>query len=89
VRDRVVQAAAKLVLEPLFEADFHSCSYGFRPRRGAIQALETLRREGARGGNHVLDADIRDFFGSLDHELLMARVARRVSDRRVLKLIRQ
>jgi RNA-directed DNA polymerase len=89
VRDRVVQAAAKLVLEPLFEADFQACSYGFRPRRGATQALETLRKEGARGGNHVLDADIRDFFGSLDHELLMARVARRVSDRRVLKLIRQ
>jgi group II intron reverse transcriptase/maturase len=89
VRDRVVQAAAKLVLEPLFEADFQECSYGFRPGRGATQALEKLRVEGARGGNHVLDADIRDFFGSLDHELLLKRVARRVSDRRVLKLVRQ
>jgi len=89
VRDRVVQAATKLVLEPIFEAGFQKCSYGFRPRRGAQQALERLREEGARGGNHVLDADIRDFFGSLDHELLMKRVARRVSDRRVLKLVRQ
>jgi group II intron reverse transcriptase/maturase len=89
VRDRVVQAAAKLVLEPIFEADFRSCSYGFRPKRGATQALETLRVLGARGGNHVLDADIRDFFGSLDHEVLMRRVERRVSDRRVLKLLRQ
>jgi len=89
VRDRVVQAAAKLILEPIFEADFKSCSYGFRPKRGATQALETLRVEGARGGNHVLDADIRDFFGSLDQELLMKRVERRISDRRVLKLLRQ
>ncbi len=89
VRDRVVQAAAKLVLEPIFEADFQACSYGFRPGRSATDALETLRKLGARGGNHVLDADIRDYFGSIDHELLMERVARRVSDRRVLKLVRQ
>jgi RNA-directed DNA polymerase len=89
VRDRVVQAAAKLVLEPIFEVDFQDCSYGFRPGRSQTQALEKLRVEGARGGNHVLDADIRDYFGSIDHELLMERVKRRVSDRRVLKLLRQ
>lgn len=89
VRDRIVQAAAKLVLEPIFEADFQDCSYGFRPGRSATDALEKLRVEGARGGNHVLDADIRDYFGSIDHELLMERVSRRVSDRRVLKLLRQ
>jgi group II intron reverse transcriptase/maturase len=89
VRDRVVQAASKLVLEPIFEADFKACSYGFRPGRSATDALETLRKLGARGGDHVLDADIRDYFGSIDHELLMERVTRRVSDRRVLKLLRQ
>jgi len=89
VRDRVVQAAAKLVLEPIFEADFKDCSYGFRPKRNATQALERLRKQGARGGNHVLDADISDYFGSIDHALLMERVARRISDRRVLKLLRQ
>ena len=89
VRDRVVQMAAKLVLEPIFEADFRSCSYGFRPRRNATQALEKLRVLGARGGNHVLDADIRDYFGSVDHDKLMLLVERRVSDRRVLKLLRQ
>ena len=88
VRDRVVQMAATLVLEPVFEADFLPCSYGFRPRRSATQALETLRTRGARGGNHVLDADIRDYFGSIDHGKLLTLVARRVSDRRVLKLIR-
>lgn len=70
VRDRVVQMAAKLVLEPIFEADFRPCSYGFRPRRSATQALERLRKLGAQGYNHVLDADIRDYFGSIDHERL-------------------
>lgn len=88
VRDRVVQMATKLVIEPIFEADFLPCSYGFRPRRSATQALETLRKLGARGGNHVLEVDIRDYFGSIDHELLMKLVSRRISDRRVLKLLR-
>src|SRR5438094_6191131 len=88
VLDRVAQMAATLVLEPIFEADFHPCSYGFRPKRNATQALETLRRRGARGGNHVLDADIRDYFGSIDHAKLMVLVERRISDRRMLKLIR-
>ncbi len=89
VRDRVVQMAAKLVLEPIFEAGFRPCSYGFRPKRSATEALETLRKLGAKGYNHVLDADIRDYFGSIDHDKLMKLVERRVSDRRVLKLLRQ
>lgn len=89
VRDRVAQMAAKLVLEPIFEADFLPCSYGFRPKRNATMALEALRKAGAKGGHHVFDADIRDYFGSIDHDKLMKLVARRVSDRRVLKLLRQ
>jgi RNA-directed DNA polymerase len=89
VRDRVAQMAATLVLEPLFEADFRASSYGFRPKRSAPHALETLRVHGARGGNHVLAADIRDYFGRIDHQRLLALVARRVSDQRVLKLLRQ
>jgi RNA-directed DNA polymerase len=89
VRDRVVQMAAKLVLEPIYEADFLPCSYGFRPQRSATMALETLRKQGAKGGHHVLDADIRDYFGSIDHDKLMKLVARRISDRRALKLLRQ
>src|SRR6186713_1350222 len=89
VRDRVVQMAAKLVLEPIFEADFRPSSYGFRPKRSAMMALEKLRELGARGGNHVLDADIRDYFGSIDHDKLMKLVEMRISDRRVLKLLRQ
>ena len=89
VKDRVVQMAAKIVLEPIFEADFLPTSYGFRPGRSTTMALETLRVQGAKGFNHVLDADIRDYFGSIDHEKLMLLVARRISDRRVLKLIRK
>jgi group II intron reverse transcriptase/maturase len=81
--------AAKLVLEPIFEAGFLPVSFGFRPKRSALGALETLRKLGAKGGHHVLDADIRDYFGSIDHEKLMKLVAKRVSDRRVLKLPRQ
>jgi retron-type reverse transcriptase len=77
--------AVKLVLEPIFEADFLPCSYGFRPRRSATMALETLRKLGAKGGHHVLDADIRDYFGSIDHDQLMKLVERRISDRRVLQ----
>jgi len=89
VRDRVAQMAAKLVLEPIFEAGFLPVSYGFRPKRSATMALEVLRKLGAKGGHHVLDADIRDYFGSIDHGKLMKLVARRVSDRRVLKRLRR
>lgn len=89
VRDRVVQAAAKLILEPIFETGFKDCSYGFRPGRSTTQALEKIRIEANRGCNHVLDADIRDYFGSIDHSTLLSLVARKISDRRVLKLIRQ
>jgi group II intron reverse transcriptase/maturase len=88
VRDRVAMTAAKLVLEPIFEADFLPSSYGFRPKRSARQALEAIRVEANRGADWVLDADVRDCFGSIDHDALLAQVARRVSDRRVLKLLR-
>ena len=89
VRDRVVQMAAKLVLEPIFEADFAPCSYGFRPRRSATMALERLRQLGNRGADHVLDADIEDYFGSIEHDKLLVLLGQRVSDRRMLKLVRQ
>jgi group II intron reverse transcriptase/maturase len=89
VRDRVVQAAAKLILEPIFETKFHDCSYGFRPGRSTTQALEKIRVTVNRGFNHVLDADIRDFFGNIDHSVLRSLVARKIADRRVLKLVRQ
>jgi RNA-directed DNA polymerase len=87
VRDRVAQAAAKIVLEPIFEADFEDCSFGFRPKRSALGAKETIRKAFIAGFTCVAEADIRGFFDNLDHDLLMAQVARRVSDRRVLKLV--
>jgi RNA-directed DNA polymerase len=89
VRERVVQAAAKLVLEPIFEADFVGSSYGYRPRRSATQALERLREGFIAGHRFVAEFDIADFFGSIDHAVVLALVSRRVSDRRVLKLLRR
>jgi RNA-directed DNA polymerase len=89
VRDRVAQAAAKIVVEPIFEADFLPVSYGFRPKRSATQAKETVRKAFIAGFTQVAEADIRGFFDNLDHEVLMGLVGRRVSDRRVLKLVGQ
>ncbi|WP_240617307.1 reverse transcriptase domain-containing protein, partial [Nocardioides speluncae] len=82
VRDRVAQQAAKIVLEPIFEADFLSCSYGFGPKRSATQAMETIRKAFPQGYTQVAEADIRGFFDNIDHDVLMAQVGRRVSDRR-------
>jgi RNA-directed DNA polymerase len=88
VCDRVVQQATRMVLEPIFEADFLSVSYGFRPKRSALDALERIRVAFPRGAVWVAEADIRDYFGSIDQQKLLALVAERVSDRRVLKLLR-
>ena len=89
VRDRVVQAAAKAVLEPIFEADFRESSYGFRPKRSAHQAGEQLRQAVNAGANWIVELDIEAFYDRIDHELLMKLVERRICDRRVLKLLRQ
>jgi RNA-directed DNA polymerase len=88
VKDRVAQQAAKIVLEPIFEADFLPCSFGFRPRRRATDAAEAIRVSFPAGHEFCFEADIQSFFGEIDHERLMSLVRERVSDRRVLKLIR-
>jgi RNA-directed DNA polymerase len=87
VRDRVVQAATKAVLEPIFEADFLDCSYGFRPGRSAHQALDAIRTEVNRGRVWVVDADIANCFDSIRKEVLLDALRERISDRRVLRLI--
>lgn len=89
VRDRVVQAATKLVIEPIFEADFKSSSFGFRPKRSATDALEVIRLAGGRGYRYVVEIDIEKYFDTIDHAKLMKLVEHRISDRRVLKLLRQ
>jgi len=89
VRDRVVQAATKIVVEPLFEANFKASSYGFRPKKSATDALEAIRLTGGRGHRYVVEIDIQKFFDSIDHDKLMLLVEQRISDRRVLKLLRQ
>jgi RNA-directed DNA polymerase len=88
VADRVVQAALKLVLEPIFEADFEPVSYGFRPKRRAQDAIAEIHMFGSRGYQWVLDADIEACFDSIDHAALMERVRLRVKDKRVLRLVK-
>ena len=80
VRDRVVQAAARLVLEPPFEADFQPCSYGFRPKKDAHQAVEAIRTHLAAGYTQVLDADLSAYFDSIPHDRLMMRLAEKIAD---------
>ncbi|MDO8671667.1 MAG: group II intron reverse transcriptase/maturase, partial [Dehalococcoidia bacterium] len=89
VRDRVVQMAALLILEPIFEADFLECSYGFRPGKSAHQALEAIRLNLQEGLREVYDADLEGYFDSIPHEKLMACLEMRIADRSVLGLIRQ
>ncbi len=88
VRDRVIQMATLLILEPIFEADFEDCSYGFRPGRSAHQALEEIRGHVKAGYQAVYDADLKGYFDSIPHDKLLACVRMRVVDRSVLKLIR-
>lgn len=88
VRDRVVQTAAKLILEPIFEADFLECSYGYRPGRSAEDALEQIRANLRVGYTAVYDADLKAYFDTIPHDKLMKAVERRVADRSVLALIR-
>ena len=88
VADRVVMTAAKLVLEPIFEADFSPVSFGFRPKRSAHQALEAIRVSANRGAEWLLDADIKACFDEIDHDALIGQVERRVIDRQMLKLLR-
>ncbi len=89
IKDRIVQMAVKIVVEPVFEADFKESSYGFRPKRNAHQALEVVRKACNNKGWCVLDADIKGYFDAINHDKLMKLVEMRVSDRRILKLLRQ
>lgn len=89
VKDRVVQMAVLLVLEPIFEADFETCLYGFRPGKTAPQALQAVRDPLKAGRWEVYDADLQSYFDTIPHGPLMEKVARRVADRGVLGLIRQ
>jgi RNA-directed DNA polymerase len=88
VKDRVVQQAVRLILEPIFESDFEDCSYGFRPGRNAHGAIEEIRGHLKAGYEAVYDADLQSYFDTIPHERLIAALERRVADQRVLKLIR-
>ena len=88
IRDRVVQTAAKLVLEPIFEADFDDGAHGYRPGRSATDAIEEVHRLMCRGYTDVVDADLSKYFDTIPHADLLKSVARRISDRHVLRLIK-
>lgn len=88
IRDRVVQAATRLVCGPIFEADFLPCSYGFRPKRDAHQAVDDLARQLRAGRTEVVDADLASYFDTIPHDRLLALVARRIADRDILRLVR-
>src|SRR6516165_1475364 len=88
IRGRVVQTAAKLVLEPIFEADFEDSAYGYRPARGAVDAVKEVHRLICRGYSDVVDADLSRYFDSIPHSELMKSVARRITDGAVLRLIK-
>src|ERR1700724_2015083 len=88
IRDRVAQTAAKLVLEPIFEADFEDSAYGYRPRRGAVDAIKEVHRLICRGYTDVVDADLSKYFNTIPHAALLRSVARRIVDRQVLRLIK-
>jgi RNA-directed DNA polymerase len=88
IRDRVVQTAAKLVLEPIFEADTEDSAYGYRPGRGAVDAVKEVHRHICRGYTDVVDADLSRYFDTIPHDALLKSVARRIVDRHVLRLIK-
>ena len=88
IRDRTVQTAAKLVLEPIFEADFDDCAFGYRPKRSARDAVEKVHGALCQGYTDVVDADLSKYFDTIPHQELMQSVARRVVDRQMLKLIK-
>jgi group II intron reverse transcriptase/maturase len=87
IKDRVIQMAVKILIEPIFEADFKECSYGFRPKRSAHQALDRIRKDTAKKGWWIVDADIKGYFNNINHEKLMLMVKQRISDRKILKMI--
>ena len=88
IKDRVVQMAVKIVIEPIFEADFQENSYGFRPKRSSHQAVEDVRNHLLKGKTDVIDADISKYFDTIPHDRLMQLVAKRIVDKQILKLIK-
>jgi group II intron reverse transcriptase/maturase len=88
IRDRVVQMSCKLVIEPIFEADFDDASYGFRPKRSAADAVTAIKEKLKEGKTHVLEADLSNYFDSIPHDKLMKLIAMRISDKNIIHLIK-
>ena len=88
IKDRIVQTALLLILEPIYETDFQDCSYGFRPNKSAHEAIYDLQKEIQNGQSQIYDADLEDCFGSIPHDKLLITLKQRIADRQILKLIR-
>jgi RNA-directed DNA polymerase len=88
IRDRVVQAAALLILQPIFEADLEPAAYGYRPGRTALEAVQEVHRALCAGHTEVIDADVSQYFDTIPHAALMKSLARRISDRKMLRLLK-
>ena len=89
IRDRVAQGALKLILEPIFEADFQPGSFGYRPKRSAHEAIERVAKAAVQGKTYVIDLDLRSYFDTLQHSLVLTQVAQRVNDDEVLRLLKR
>ena len=89
IRDRVVQGAVKLILEPVFESDFQEGSYGYRPKRTAHQAIERVAEAVVKEKTRVIDLDLKSYFDTVKHHILLAKVAKRVADEKILRLVKQ
>jgi len=89
IKDRVAQMAVKIIIEPIFEADFCNTSYGFRPKRNAHQAIEVVRKLITFGKKKVIDIDIAKYFDTIPHNRLLKKIAERIADKNILKLIKQ
>lgn len=88
VKDRIAQTACKMILEPIFEADFEESSYGFRPKRSSKNAMRAIKAHFQKGRTEVLDADLSRYFDTIPHDKLMIALGERISDPRILKLIK-
>ncbi len=89
IRDRVVQGAVKLIMEPVFESDFQEGSYGYRPKRTAHQAIERVAEAVVKEKTRVIDLDLRSYFDTVKHHILLAKIAERIADEKILRLVKQ
>ncbi|MFP3028288.1 MAG: reverse transcriptase domain-containing protein, partial [Wolbachia sp.] len=88
IRDRIVQTALKLILEPIFESDFQKGSYGYRPKRNAHEAVQKVTEAAIKGNTKVIDVDLKSYFDNVRHHILMEKIAKRINDKEIMRMIK-